>query len=206
MSLDEILLQKLAKWRPDTDRQTLDVADPAGGWSAAVTAECVDVVGCRLWELALRRSGQASAEDLKTARRGDLPARHRTLGAAASFGSGPRSKHRPAPQRRAGSARRGPLLLRSASRSRWVRRGAALPGAGTRRTAPPAGRLHTYARSAWQARPRSDRLIQPLSNERPTGAVVLVAGSRDGNNGPGSFHSIHGSGTIIWREGAADRP
>jgi hypothetical protein len=65
MKLDEILLQKLAKWRPENERQTLDVADPAGGWNAAVTAECVDVVGCRLWELALRRSGQTPSVDLK---------------------------------------------------------------------------------------------------------------------------------------------
>jgi hypothetical protein len=66
MSLDVILLQKLAKWRPDTTRQTLDIADPAGGWSAAVTAECVDVVGCRLWELALRRTGPTPSVDLRT--------------------------------------------------------------------------------------------------------------------------------------------
>jgi len=65
MSLDVILLQKLAKWRPDTGRQTLDVTDPAGDWSAALTAECVDVVGCRLWELALRRPGQSPAVDLR---------------------------------------------------------------------------------------------------------------------------------------------
>lgn len=65
MSLNEILLEKLAKWRPDNDRQTLDLADAAGGWSAAVTADCVDEIGCRLWELALRRSTPAPQGNLK---------------------------------------------------------------------------------------------------------------------------------------------
>jgi hypothetical protein len=66
MSLDALLLEKLAKWRPDTERATLDVADTASGWSAAVTAECVDIVGCRLWELTLRRSAETTPVDLRT--------------------------------------------------------------------------------------------------------------------------------------------
>lgn len=65
MSLDARLLEKLAKWRPDSERSVLDVNDAAGGWSAAVTAECVDVVGCRLWELSLRRAADAPAVELK---------------------------------------------------------------------------------------------------------------------------------------------
>ncbi len=65
MSLDALLLEKLAKWRPDNDRATLDVADAESGWSAAVTAECVDVVGCRLWEVGLRRSGEAMPVDVQ---------------------------------------------------------------------------------------------------------------------------------------------
>src|SRR5262245_12124147 len=65
MSLDVLLLEKLAKWRPDNDRATLDVADAASGWSTAVTAECVDVVGCRLWELALRRPAETTPVDLQ---------------------------------------------------------------------------------------------------------------------------------------------
>jgi hypothetical protein len=64
MTLDATLLQKLAKWRPDSGRQTLEVAAPDGVWAAAVTAECVDLVGCRLWELTLRRSAPP-AGDLK---------------------------------------------------------------------------------------------------------------------------------------------
>jgi hypothetical protein len=65
MSLDALLQEKLANWRPNNDRGTLDVGDAAGGWSAAVTAECVDVVGCRLWELALRRTAETPAVELK---------------------------------------------------------------------------------------------------------------------------------------------
>jgi hypothetical protein len=56
MTLDELLLEKLAEWRPDTGRQTLNLAD-GNGWHVALTADCADQVGCRVWELALRRDG-----------------------------------------------------------------------------------------------------------------------------------------------------
>ena len=65
MSLDVLLLEKLAKWRPDSARETLDVADAASGWSAVVTADCVDVVGVCLWELTVRRPAGAPAVNLK---------------------------------------------------------------------------------------------------------------------------------------------
>jgi hypothetical protein len=64
MSLDVLLVEKLAKWRPDSDRATLHAS--GDGWSAAVTAECVDSVGCRLWELSLRRTAETAAVELKT--------------------------------------------------------------------------------------------------------------------------------------------
>jgi hypothetical protein len=56
MSLDGLLLEKLARWRPD-GRQTLEVRAPEFGWAADITADAADVVGCRLWEIALRREG-----------------------------------------------------------------------------------------------------------------------------------------------------
>jgi hypothetical protein len=56
MTLNEILPEKLANWRP-TGRQSLNVAGAGAAWSADVTADCVDQVGCRLWELTLRRVG-----------------------------------------------------------------------------------------------------------------------------------------------------
>lgn len=66
MSLDGLLLEKLARWRPD-GRQTLEISDPESGWSAGVTADAVDVVGCRLWEVTLRHAGSAiPTGDLKT--------------------------------------------------------------------------------------------------------------------------------------------
>lgn len=64
MSLDVLLLEKLANWRPHSGRGTLNVDDAAGGWRAAVTAECADVVGCRLWELSLRRTAETAAVEL----------------------------------------------------------------------------------------------------------------------------------------------
>jgi hypothetical protein len=64
MTLDVALLEKLAKWRPDSARDVLDVQAPEAGWAAAVNAECVDSVGCRLWELTIRRTGAALPIDL----------------------------------------------------------------------------------------------------------------------------------------------
>jgi hypothetical protein len=58
------ILENLANWRPKSERDTLEIT--GDGWNAAVTAECVDVVGCRLWELSLRRSAEAPAVDLST--------------------------------------------------------------------------------------------------------------------------------------------
>ena len=55
MTLDESLLQELAEWRPDKDRQPLEMADEASGWKASLAADCSDQVGCRVWELSLRR-------------------------------------------------------------------------------------------------------------------------------------------------------
>ena len=66
MTLAEVLLQRLARWRPDSDRQTLEVAHPETGWAVAVTAGQVETLGSRLWEVALRRlEPQAQAPDLK---------------------------------------------------------------------------------------------------------------------------------------------
>ncbi|MBI1913742.1 MAG: hypothetical protein HYS12_03150 [Planctomycetes bacterium] len=63
MTLDELLLQKLAEWRPDKGRQTLDVADAGSGWKAALATDCSDQVGCRVWELSLRHD--KSSADLR---------------------------------------------------------------------------------------------------------------------------------------------
>jgi hypothetical protein len=56
MSLDAVLLERLAEWRPESGRQTLAAADEASGWSAAVTADAADQVGSRLWEVTLRHA------------------------------------------------------------------------------------------------------------------------------------------------------
>jgi hypothetical protein len=66
MTLENTLLQKLAEWRFDNGRQTLTVAHPESGWTAAVVADCGDRVGCRVWELNLTRPATPSSADLKT--------------------------------------------------------------------------------------------------------------------------------------------
>jgi hypothetical protein len=59
MTLDETLLQKLAKWRFHSGRQTLEAA--AADAKATLTADCADQVGCRVWELALSRPAPAAS-------------------------------------------------------------------------------------------------------------------------------------------------
>jgi hypothetical protein len=65
MTLDELLLEKLAKWRPDSERQTLDVAHPESGWTVALTADRIDSVGCQFWEVTFAHDPPQQTADLK---------------------------------------------------------------------------------------------------------------------------------------------
>jgi len=65
MTLAEALLQKLARWRPES-RQTLDVAHPESGWAVAVDAGHVEALGSRLWELTLGRPAALNVADLES--------------------------------------------------------------------------------------------------------------------------------------------
>lgn len=56
MSLNDMVQEKLAEWRPAAgERQATTVNDEASGWSVTLTAERNDEVACLLWEIALRR-------------------------------------------------------------------------------------------------------------------------------------------------------
>ena len=58
MTLDDIVLQKLAEWRPPREgKQFLAVPDEAGRWVVRLTAECQAQLGCSLWEMAVDRTG-----------------------------------------------------------------------------------------------------------------------------------------------------
>jgi hypothetical protein len=52
--LDEILLRKLAEWRPDTANPTLSLTDPAGAWSVTLDAEAVETIGSQLRRVSVR--------------------------------------------------------------------------------------------------------------------------------------------------------
>jgi hypothetical protein len=65
MTLAETLLQRLAKWRPDSGRQNLEVAHPESGWTVSLQAGHVEALGCRLWEVALKPTAAAAQTDLK---------------------------------------------------------------------------------------------------------------------------------------------
>jgi len=64
MTLEEAVLQKLTDWRPADGRQTLIVADEGAGWTAAISADRSDALGCRVWEMTLRRGLPAAADDV----------------------------------------------------------------------------------------------------------------------------------------------
>jgi len=57
MTLAETVLQKVADWRPAGDkRQALLIPDGGSGWAIEVQADRSDELGCRVWELTLRRN------------------------------------------------------------------------------------------------------------------------------------------------------
>lgn len=56
MSLNEILLQKLAEWQPSaTGRNTFTAAEEPTGWRLILTADRWDDLSCLAWELTVRR-------------------------------------------------------------------------------------------------------------------------------------------------------
>jgi hypothetical protein len=57
MELAETVLQKVADWRPAGDKQqALLIPDGGSGWAVEVQADRCDELGCRVWELTLRRN------------------------------------------------------------------------------------------------------------------------------------------------------
>lgn len=64
MTLDEILLPKLAEWHPaGTGRHTWALAEESVGWAIALTAERCDAYSCLAWELSIRRTTAPVAPD-----------------------------------------------------------------------------------------------------------------------------------------------
>jgi len=70
MTLEKIVLEKLANWRPDGSRASLEVADASSGWTVCLTADCVEQVGSRLQELTLSRNVPLASVDLADRARG----------------------------------------------------------------------------------------------------------------------------------------
>src|SRR5262249_26285735 len=68
MTPNEALLERLSKWKPGDGRQTLLVPDAGNGWSATLTADRADQLGCLVWELNLRRANPPAADVTETLR------------------------------------------------------------------------------------------------------------------------------------------
>lgn len=63
MNLAETVLQKLANWRPSGDkRHALLIPDGGSGWAVEVQADRCDDLGCRVWEITLRRNRKVEVE------------------------------------------------------------------------------------------------------------------------------------------------
>jgi hypothetical protein len=63
MTLTETVRRKIAEWRPAGEgRHVFAIPDEGTGWTVAITADCCDDVGCRLWEISLQ-SGTSAASD-----------------------------------------------------------------------------------------------------------------------------------------------
>ncbi len=57
MTLSETVLRKVADWRlPGNKRQTLSIPDEGLGWAVEIQADRNDELGCRVWELLVRRT------------------------------------------------------------------------------------------------------------------------------------------------------
>src|SRR4051794_524614 len=60
MTLAETLLSKLSDWRPAGEgRHSWTEAVPDTAWTVHVEADHADTLGCRAWEFALTRTGDA---------------------------------------------------------------------------------------------------------------------------------------------------
>jgi hypothetical protein len=65
MTLDETLLQKLSEWRPSAgQRSILGVADEGNGWTASLTADRSDELGCLAREFTVRPTQTPALENL----------------------------------------------------------------------------------------------------------------------------------------------
>lgn len=53
MTLSELVLQRVADWRPKNGRESLTLPE-TGGWTVTFAAERCDDLGCKLWEVGLR--------------------------------------------------------------------------------------------------------------------------------------------------------
>ena len=65
MNLAETVLQKIANWRPAGDkRQALLIPDGGSGWAVELQADRCDELGCRVWEVTLRRTRKTEVQAL----------------------------------------------------------------------------------------------------------------------------------------------
>jgi len=63
MTLAETVLKKLGDWRPLGDkRHSLLIPNGGSGWAVEVQADRCDELGCRVWEITVRRTVMTEAQ------------------------------------------------------------------------------------------------------------------------------------------------
>jgi hypothetical protein len=69
MTLSETVLRKVADWHlPGNKRQTLSLPDSGTGWSVTIQADRNDELGCRVWEVGLRRTNESKHSKINSLR------------------------------------------------------------------------------------------------------------------------------------------
>src|SRR5579871_991473 len=65
MMLNEVVLQRVADWRPGGGgRRTLSIPDEGSGWSVAIIADQHDKLGSALWEVTLTAAAPPAGRSL----------------------------------------------------------------------------------------------------------------------------------------------
>jgi hypothetical protein len=79
MTLAETVLQKIADWRPTGDkRHSLLIPNGGSGWAVEVQADRCDELGCRVWEITIRRTGKGEYQQANLQAWADRSARQVT--------------------------------------------------------------------------------------------------------------------------------
>lgn len=65
MKLNDQILQRLAEWRPSEGRTCIAIVGEEPGWTATITADRNDELGCMMWESVVQKTTARGALSLR---------------------------------------------------------------------------------------------------------------------------------------------